>query len=80
MYGFTRTASLAKEYFAAGNWFWPATPKFDEEGFPSFEEMADGTYIVQHGERKFDAKIYLWPLPSDDVLIMNGKLPQNPGY
>jgi mannonate dehydratase len=40
----------------------------------------DGTYIVQHGERKYDEKIYLWPLPSDDVLIMNGKLVQNPGY
>lgn len=80
MYGFTRTASLAKAYFDAGNWFWPATPKFDEDGFPKFEEMVDGTYIVQHGERKFDEKIYLWPLPSDDILIMNGKLTQNPGY
>ncbi len=48
--------------------------------FLLFEAMADGTYIVQHGERKYDEKIYLWPLPSDDVLIMNGKLVQNPGY
>ena len=80
MYGFTRTAKKAKEYFDAGNWFWPETPKFDEDGFPCFEDMVDGTYIVRHGERKFDEKIYLWPLPSDDVLIMNGKLEQNPGY
>lgn len=80
MYGFTRTANRAKEYFAAGNWFWPEAPTFDKDGFPSFEAMADGTYIVQHGERKYDEKIYLWPLPSDDVLIMNGKLVQNPGY
>ncbi len=80
MFGFTRTAKKAKEYFAAGNWFWPQAPTFDEDGFPSFEAMVDGTYIVQHGERKFDEKIYLWPLPSDDVLIMNGKLEQNPGY
>ena len=80
MYGFTHTANRAKEYFAAGNWFWPETPTFDKDGFPSFEAMADGTYIVQHGERKYDEKIYLWPLPSDDVLIMNGKLVQNPGY
>ena len=80
MYGFTRTANRAKEYFAAGNWFWPETPTFDKDGFPSFESVADGTYIVQHGERKYDEKIYLWPLPSDDVLIMNGKLVQNPGY
>ena len=71
-----RTANRAKEYFAAGNWFWPETPTFDKDGFPSFEAMADGTYIVQHGERKYDEKIYLWPLPSDDVLIMNGKLVQ----
>ena len=69
MYGFTRTANKAKEYFAAGNWFWPETPTFDKDGFTSFEAMADGTYIVQHGERKYDEKIYLWPLPSDDVLI-----------
>ncbi|MDL2291935.1 RagB/SusD family nutrient uptake outer membrane protein, partial [Bacteroides sp. OttesenSCG-928-F21] len=80
MYGFTRTANRAKEFFAAGKWFWPQTPTFDEDGFPCFEDMVDGTYIVQHGERKFDERIYLWPLPSDDVLIMNGKLVQNPGY
>lgn len=80
MFGFTRTDAKAKEYFAAGNWFWPQTPKFDEDGFPCFEDMVDGTYIVQHGERKYDKKIYLWPLPSDDVLIMNGKLEQNEWY
>ncbi len=48
--------------------------------FLLFEAMADGTYIVQHGERKYDEKIYLWPLPSDDVLIMNGKLVQKSRY
>lgn len=40
MYGFTRTANRAKEYFAAGNWLWPETPTFDKDGFPSFERMA----------------------------------------
>ncbi|MDE5890899.1 MAG: RagB/SusD family nutrient uptake outer membrane protein [Bacteroidales bacterium] len=80
MYGFSRTASVNIENFNAGNWFWPETPSFDEEGFPCFESMVDGKFIVQHGERHFDEKVYLWPLPSADVQIMNGKLTQNPGY
>ncbi len=80
MFGFTRTAATAKEFLENGGWFWPSTPKFDEDGFPCFEDMVDGTYIVQHGVRHFDEKVYLWPIPSDDVLIMDGKLEQNPGY
>lgn len=80
MYGFSRTASINKTAQADGKWFWPAAPTFDEEGFPCFENIVDGTYIVQHGERHYDPKVNLWPLPSDDVLIMNNKLPQNPGY
>ena len=80
MFGFTRNAAVAKENFDSGNWFWPSVPKFDEDGFPCFEAMVDGTYIVQHGIRKFEPRIYLWPLPSNDVQIMNGKLEQNPGY
>ena len=35
--------------------------------FPSFEAMADGTYIVQHGERKYDEKIYLCGSSSKDA-------------
>jgi hypothetical protein len=80
MYGFTTDAKKATAYFNAGNWFWPATPEFDEDGFPCFENIVDGTYIVQHGARKFEEKIYLWPIPSDDIVLMNGKLTQNPGY
>ena len=80
MFGFSRTAKLMKKYFEDGNWFWPEAPTFDEEGFPCFEHMVDGTYIVQHGERHYDSKIYLWPIPSDDITIMNGVLTQNPGY
>lgn len=42
--------------------------------------MVDGKFIVQNGERMFNEKVYLWPLPNDDVQIMNGILKQNPGY
>ncbi len=80
-YGFSRTASVNKKAFADGKWFWPETPEFDEAGFPNFDKMAASCdYIEQHVERKFDSKVYLWPLPSDEVQIMNGKLAQNPGY
>ena len=51
-----------------------------EDGFPEFEAMVDGKFIVQNGERMFNEKVYLWPLPNDDVQIMNGILKQNPGY
>ena len=80
-YGFSRDAKINKKAFADGKWFWPETPEFDEEGFPNFDKMAaENDYIEQHVERKFVEKIYLWPLPSDEVQIMNGKLEQNPGY
>jgi len=80
-YGFSRDAKVNKAAFSAGNWFWPETPEFDEEGFPNFDKMAaEYDYIDQHVERKFDSKIYLWPLPSDEVQIMKDKLEQNPGY
>ncbi len=80
MYGFSRTAKTNIAALNDGKWFWPQAPTFDEEGFPCFEAMVDGKFIVQHGERKYDAKVNLWPIPSDDVQIMNGKLEQNPGY
>lgn len=80
-YGFSRDAKVNKKALADGKWFWPETPEFDEEGFPNFDKMAaENDYIEQHVERKFVSKVYLWPLPSDEVQIMNGKLEQNPGY
>ena len=72
---------MNKKALADGKWFWPETPEFDEEGFPNFDKMAaENDYIEQHVERNFVSKVYLWPLPSDEVQIMNGKLEQNPGY
>lgn len=80
MFGFSRNAAANKAGFADGKWFWPQAPTFDEDGFPEFEAMVDGKFIVQNGERMFNEKVYLWPLPNDDVQIMNGILKQNPGY
>lgn len=80
-YGFSRDAKINKAAAAAGKWFWPETPEFDEEGFPNFDKMAaENDYIEQHVERNFVSKVYLWPLPSDEVQIMKEKLLQNPGY
>ena len=82
MYGFSRTNTVNIAAQAAGNWFWPETPAFDDEGFPDFSSWPDKYtgYIVIHGERHYDSKVNLWPIPSDDVQIMGGKLSQNPGY
>lgn len=84
MYGFSGAAADNIAAKTNGLWFWPETPKFDDEGFPIFDHWATDAkykgYIKQWGKRVFDSKIYLWPIPSDEVLIMNGKIEQNPGY
>ena len=80
MFGFSRTAKVNIAAYNEGKWFWPEAPTFDEDGFPCFENMVDEKFIITHGERVFDSKVYLWPIPSDEVLTMNGKLTQNPGY
>lgn len=80
-YGFSRNKSNNKKAFDDGHWFWPEIPEFDKDGFPNFDKMAEKyDYIEQHVVRVYDPKIYLWPLPSEEVEIMNEVLEQNPGY
>lgn len=84
MYGFSRTPSVNTAAEKAGNWFWPDTPEFDEDGFPQFKKMYDTykPFITQHGVRVYDDDdhIYLWPIPSADIVTMQGALTQNTGY
>lgn len=62
----------------SGNWFWGATPQIDENG------IADLSILEQYGatpwiERKWDDRQYLWPIPTEEVLI-NDNMKPNPGY
>ena len=63
-----------------GNWFWAMTPEIDEDGFADFSALAAAGYCRQYGERMYDPKIELWPIPYEEVALSGGKLTQNEGY
>lgn len=63
-----------------GNWFWGMTPDIDEDGFADFSKLAAAGYCNQYGERVYDPKIELWPIPYEEVALSGGKLTQNEGY
>ncbi|MGH2623605.1 MAG: RagB/SusD family nutrient uptake outer membrane protein, partial [Sphingobacterium sp.] len=60
-------------------WFWPITPTIDEKGYPNLDELYKKGFIAKLGDRSFNAKQYLWPIPNKEILI-NTNLKQNPGY
>jgi len=78
MYGHLNQEDI-KSYYTAGKWFWPEVPEIDEDGFANFAPMFEKGLIMQYGERKFDTKSYLWPIPNTDILI-NKNITQNNGY
>lgn len=79
-YGILYPASLLKEKVTSkGLWFWPTTPKIDEDGVPDFSEMEKAGQITVLSQRAWDDRQYLWPIPTKEVLI-NENLEQNPGY
>lgn len=79
-YGILYPASLLKEKVAdKGLWFWPTTPKIDEDGIPDFSEMEKAGQIAVLSQRAWDDRQYLWPIPTKEILI-NDNLEQNPDY
>ena len=69
-----------KNLESSGKWFWGGIPDIDEDGFADFEALSKQGYCQMYGERFFDPKIYLWPIPYDEVALSGGKLSQNDGY
>lgn len=79
-YGLLYPASLLIENVTSkGGWFWPSTPKIDEDGIPDFTEMEKAGQIAVLSQRLWDDRQYLWPIPTKEILI-NENLKQNPGY
>lgn len=77
-YGFLNQTDI-KTYNAAGNWYWPEAPVVDEDGFADFTAMEEKGYILRYGEHKYDPKVELFPIPSEDIKVCTD-LEQNPGY
>lgn len=79
-YGILYPASLLKEKVTdKGLWFWPTTPKIDEDGIPDFTEMEKAGQITVLSKRAWNDRQYLWPIPTKEILI-NNNLKQNTGY
>lgn len=83
-YGFSTDKARMDKIIKDKKWFFPGTPKIDEDGCPDFTTIPDLlTYATKLSTRVFDAtegKNYLWPIPTDDYLATGGSIGQNPGY
>ncbi len=79
IYGMLDPADLREKVVNPGLWFWPEVPPVDEDGIPDFTSMDNAGLIKTLAIRKFDARQYLWPIPTKEILI-NENLSQNPGY
>lgn len=80
IYGMLDPAELKAKVVDKGLWFFPGTPKIDEDDVPDFTEMYNAGLIKLLVQRKFDEKRqYLWPIPTKEILI-NDNIEQNPGY
>lgn len=79
-YALPTDKNTLKNLESSGKWFWGGIPDIDEDGFADFEALSKQGYCQMYGERFFDPKIYLWPIPYDEVALSGGKLSQNDGY
>ena len=79
-YGLLYPADLLREKVTSqGLWFWPSTPRIGEDGLVDFSEMEDAGQIAVLAERMWDDRQYLWPIPTEEILI-NPNMKQNEGY
>ena len=79
-YGILYPSSLLIDKVTSkGGWFWPSTPRIDEDGIPDFTEMENAGQIAVLSQRLWNDRQYLWPVPTKEVLI-NENLKQNPDY
>ena len=56
-------------------------PEIDENGLVDLksQQLIDNGYARLLEDYDFDERMYLWPIPADDILLNEG-LTQNPGY
>jgi starch-binding outer membrane protein, SusD/RagB family len=72
-------ATLRERIVEPGLWFFPETPPIDEDGIADFTSMYNKGLIGKLSQRVWENRIYLWPIPSSEIII-NPSLEQNPGW
>ena len=81
VYGLLDLTDLKTKVVDKSLWFFPGTPKIDDDGVADFGPMYASGLIKFLAQRKFDAtRQYLWPITSKELLTNTKLLPQNPGY
>ena len=76
-FAYNKKAELQK----IGSDFISFTPKIDEDGNPIMDGLSAFPAAYTFNERHFYAdKCYLWPIPTNDVLVTDSRISQNPGY
>lgn len=79
-YGLLDAKDSREKLVSKGLWFFPETPKIDEDGLPDFTSMYEKGLVKLLAVLSFDpSKQYLWPIPATEIEI-NPNLKQNPGY
>lgn len=78
-YGLLPITELRAKLIETNLWFWPIVPTIDADGYPDLDGLYKKGYIAKLGDRNFNEKQYLWPIPNKEILI-NNNLEQNPGY
>ena len=63
-----------------GLWFWSEVPEIDEDGIADFQPLIEaGTGRILN-TMDYPVRQYLFPIPSEEVLLAPSLLPNNPGY
>ena len=70
---------LIEKVVREGDWFWPFAPDIDEDGLADFSKMEATGKIAVAGEKAWNDRQYLWPIPTTEIQI-NANMKQNPGY
>jgi SusD family. len=79
-YGILYPATLLRQVVTSkGLWFWPSTPKIDDDGIADFSAMEKAGQIAVLSQRVWDDRQYLWPIPTEEI-TSNNNIKQNPGY
>ena len=78
-WGFAYNKKTALE--ALGGNFIDFVPPIDEDGIPDMSGLSSVAAAQTIHERHFYKESgYLWPIPTNDVLVSGGNVEQNPGY
>lgn len=79
IYGMLDPVDLRSKVVDKNLWFFPGTPRIDEDGTPDFSEMEKTGLIKNLVPTTWNDRQYLWPIPTAEIQI-NSNMKQNDGY